>query len=47
MNNESKQTIDEETLEILSNPEWLQIVREGKEELEQDEKGKTLNELED
>jgi len=36
-----------ETLEILSNPKWVEIIRQGKREVEAGVKGKTLDELED
>jgi len=36
----------QETLEILSKPEWVELVRKGKEEVIKGIKGKTLNELE-
>ncbi len=36
-----------ETLEILSRPEWLEMIEKGKEEVAKKIKGKTLNELED
>lgn len=36
-----------ETLEILSNPKWVDMIRQGKKEVEEGVKGKTLNELED
>lgn len=36
-----------ETLEILSRPEWLEMIEKGKEEVTKKIKGKTLNELED
>jgi hypothetical protein len=36
-----------ETLEILSKPEWVEIIRKGKKEIEEKEKGKSLDELED
>jgi hypothetical protein len=37
---------DKETLGILSKPEWLEMVKKGKEEVEKEIGGKTLNELE-
>ncbi len=36
-----------ETLEILSRPEWLEMIEKGKKEVAKKIKGKTLNELED
>ena len=36
-----------ETLEILSNPEWVELIRKGKKEIDEGIKGKTLEELED
>jgi hypothetical protein len=36
-----------ETLELLSKPEWLEIITKGKEEVGLGVKGKSLNELED
>jgi len=36
-----------ETLEILSRPEWLEMIEKGKEEVAKKIKGKTLNELGD
>jgi len=36
-----------ETLELLSKPEWVEIIEKGKEEVAKKIKGKTLNELED
>ncbi|HWP92861.1 MAG TPA: hypothetical protein VNN20_11775 [Thermodesulfobacteriota bacterium] len=36
-----------ETLEILSNPKWVELIKEGKREVEQGVKGKRLNALED
>jgi len=36
-----------ETLELLSKPEWVEIIRKGKKEIEDKTKGKSLNELED
>jgi predicted CopG family antitoxin len=36
-----------ETLELLSKPEWVEIIKKGKEEVARGIKGKTLNELED
>ena len=35
-----------ETLEILSKPEWVEMIKKGKEEIAKGIKGKTLNELE-
>ena len=36
-----------ETLEILSNPEWVELIRKGKKEIDEGIKGKSLDELED
>ena len=36
-----------ETLELLSNPDWLEVIRKGKEEVAKGVKGKALDELED
>ncbi|MDA2921063.1 hypothetical protein MYX76_16500 [Desulfobacterota bacterium AH_259_B03_O07] len=36
-----------ETLEILSNPEWVELIKKGKREIEERIKGKSLEELED
>lgn len=36
-----------ETLEILSNPKWVEMIRQGKREVEKGVKGKSLHELED
>lgn len=36
-----------ETLELLSKPEWVEIIKAGKEEVAQGIKGKAINELED
>ncbi len=36
-----------ETLELLSKPKWVEIIKKGKEEVARGIKGKTLNELED
>ena len=36
-----------ETLELLSKPEWVDVIRKGKEEVEKGVKGKTLDELAD
>lgn len=36
-----------ETLELLSKPKWVEIIKKGKEEVVKKIKGKTLNELED
>lgn len=36
-----------ETLELLSKPKWIEIIKKGKEEVARGIKGKTLNELED
>jgi len=35
-----------ETLEILSNPRWVEIIKQGKGEVEREIKGKSLEELE-
>ena len=37
----------QETLELLSKPEWVRMIQEGKEELANRIKGKNLDELED
>jgi predicted CopG family antitoxin len=36
-----------ETLELLSKPEWVEVILAGKEEVEKGIKGKALHELED
>lgn len=36
-----------ETLELLSKPKWVEIIKKGKNEVAKKIKGKTLNELED
>jgi hypothetical protein len=36
-----------ETLELLSKPEWLEIIKKGKQEVAKEIKGKSLDELED
>ena len=36
-----------ETLELLSKPEWLEIIEKGKEEVARGVRGKSLDELED
>ena len=36
-----------ETLELLSRPEWVEIIARGKEEVESGIRGKTLDELAD
>ncbi len=36
-----------ETLEILSNPKWVDMIKKGKKEVEERIKGKSLDELED
>jgi predicted transcriptional regulator len=36
-----------ETLDLLSRPEWVEVIREGKEEVAKGVKGKSLDELED
>lgn len=38
---------NKETLELLSKPEWLEIIEKGKEEVAKGIKGKSLDELED
>jgi hypothetical protein len=38
---------NKETLEILSNPKWAEMIRQGKRELSGGVKGKSLDELED
>lgn len=35
-----------ETLNLLSRPEWVEIIKKGREEVARGIKGKTLNELE-
>lgn len=35
-----------ETLEILSNPKWVEMIKQGKSEIEKGVKGKSLDELE-
>lgn len=35
-----------ETLDLLSKPEWVDIIRKGKKEIKDSVKGKSLNELE-
>jgi len=37
----------QETLELLSRPEWVEIIMRGKEEVRSAVKGKTLEQLED
>ena len=37
----------QETLELLSKPEWVRMIQEGKEEVANRIKGKNLDELED
>jgi hypothetical protein len=37
----------EETLEIISNPEWVEMIKEGKREVKEGVKGKTPDSLED
>ncbi len=50
---ENEKTIDEyierhkETLDLLSRPEWVDIIYRGKEEVSRGVKGKTLDELAD
>ena len=34
-----------ETLEILSNPEWVEMIKKGKKEIDEGIKGKSLEEL--
>lgn len=36
-----------ETLDLLSNPDWVKKIEQGKREVLQNIKGKSLNELED
>lgn len=36
-----------ETLDLLSNPDWVKKIEQGKSEILQNIKGKSLNELED
>jgi len=36
-----------ETLDLLSKPEWVDIIRRGKKEIKEGLKGKSLDELED
>ena len=36
-----------ETLEILSNPDWVDLIAKGKEEIRSSTKGKSLEELAD
>jgi predicted CopG family antitoxin len=36
-----------ETLELLSKPNWVETIRQGKKEVKEGVKGKTLDELED
>ncbi|MEK6589410.1 MAG: hypothetical protein AABZ11_01910 [Nitrospinota bacterium] len=36
-----------ETLYLLSSPEWVEIIKKGKEEVVKRKKGKSLHELED
>ena len=36
-----------ETLNLLSRPEWVEMIKKGKEEVAKGVKGKKLNELED
>jgi predicted CopG family antitoxin len=36
-----------ETLELLSRPEWVEVIRKGKEEIAKGVKGKALDELAD
>ena len=35
-----------ETLELLSRPEWVEIIEQGKKEVDEGVKGKSLDELE-
>jgi len=37
----------QETLDLLSKPEWVDIITRGKKEVDADVKGKTLDELAD
>jgi PHD/YefM family antitoxin component YafN of YafNO toxin-antitoxin module len=37
----------QETLELLSKPEWLESIKKGKQDVAQEIKGKSLDELED
>jgi len=36
-----------ETLELLSKPEWVEIIKRGKKEIKDEVRGKSLDELED
>ena len=36
-----------ETLDLISNPEWVEIIKQGKEEVTKGLKGKSLNALAD
>jgi hypothetical protein len=36
-----------ETLNLLSNPKWVEVIKKGKKEVAEEVKGKTLDELED
>ena len=36
-----------ETLELLSRPEWVEVIRKGKEEIAKGARGKALDELAD
>jgi len=36
-----------ETLDLLSKPEWLEVIEKGKTEIKEGIKGKSLDELED
>lgn len=36
-----------ETLALLSNPQWIEIITQGKEEVKKGVKGKSIHELED
>lgn len=36
-----------ETLDLLSRPDWVEIIKIGRQEVETGEKGKRLNELDD
>jgi hypothetical protein len=36
-----------ETLDLLSNPDWVDIIKKGKQEIAERVKGKSLDELED
>ncbi|MBN2123609.1 MAG: hypothetical protein JW821_04915 [Deltaproteobacteria bacterium] len=36
-----------ETLDLLSNPDWVKMIEQGKREIRQNVKGKSLDDLED